>query len=286
MFECFGPGRVNMKRVKLSLTWLCGLCFLRLTVSISAQDFTLHATPGGVEYGIWGTSGEKPAPTLMIFSGSIENTLSKPYFRQCGNALSEKGYLCVSIDLPCHGKEAIKGEPSGIAGWNHRIAKGENIVEEFQKRASEVLDHLIETKIADPNRIAAAGTSRGGFLAIQFAAHDERVNCVAGFAPVTNLTALREFAGNEELPLVTRLSLESQAKRLAGKPVWVIIGDRDERVSTRSAMDFAMALSSEAVAKDVPSQLELHVVSEPRGHTTPKGAAEQAAIWVHQKLAE
>ncbi len=273
--------RLQLRPILFSGIFLA--CFLSVTEPLAAQDLKLHTTPGGVEYGTWGSPEPGPAPTIFIFSGTIEETLENAYFRQCGNALAEQGYLCVSIDLPCHGKQAIKGQTSGIGGWNVRIANGENVAAELQKRASEVLDHLIQTKVADPDQIAAAGTSRGGYMAIQFAAADERVKCVAGFAPVTDLAALREFAGNEELPLVKSLSLKSQAKQLAGRPVWVIIGDRDDRVSTKSAMDFALALSAEAVAKDVPSRLELHIISEPRGHTTPKGAAEQAARWILQQ---
>jgi dienelactone hydrolase len=243
-------------------------------------------TPDGVEYGTWGVLAKKSAPTLFMLSGTIEGTLGEPYFRQCGNELAELGYLVVSIDLPCHGTQAIKGEPAGLSGWGHRVGNNEDIVAEANARLSKVLDHLIETGLTDPERVAAAGTSRGGFLAIHFAAHDPRVKCVAGFAPVTDLAALTEFRAKQEHPLVGKLSLRNQAEKLAGRPVWIIIGDVDERVGTHHAVELASRLSALAKEKKIASNVELHVMSEPRGHTTPKGASTLAADWVHGHLAE
>lgn len=241
-------------------------------------------TPDGVEYGTWGTLAQKPAPTLFMLSGTIEGTLEKPYFRQCGNELAQLGYLIVSIDLPCHGTQTTDGQPAGLSGWGHRVGNGEDIVAEANVRLSKVLDHLIATGVTDPERVAAAGTSRGGFLAIHFAAHDPRVKAAAGFAPVTDLAALSEFRGKLDHPLVKNLSLKNQAEKLAGRPVWIIIGDVDERVGTHHAIELASRLSTLAKEKKVASSVSLHVMSEPRGHTTPKGASKLAADWVYRHL--
>jgi dienelactone hydrolase len=123
-----------------------------------------------------------------------------------------------------------------------------------------VLDHLIAAGVADPERVAACGTSRGGFAALHFAAADPRVKCVAAFAPATDLGALSEFRGAGDHPLAARLALQRRDDDLAGRAVWLVIGDRDERVGTD------------------------HVVSEPRGHATPAGAAEQGAKWIEQQV--
>jgi len=242
-------------------------------------------TPEGIEYGTWGNPALKPAPTLVMLASTIDGTLGESYFRQCGNKLGELGYLVVSIDLPCHGDQVFAGEPDGLSGWSHRTSKGRDFVAESNARLTKVLDHLITTGLTDPEQIAAGGTSRGGFLAIHFAAHDRRVGCVAGFAPVTELTALQEFRDTSKYPLVGKLSLKHQAKKLAGRPVWIIIGDRDERVGTQHAIELATCLSAVAKEQDIASNVELHVVSEPRGHTTPQGAAQHAANWIHQHLA-
>jgi dipeptidyl aminopeptidase/acylaminoacyl peptidase len=180
----------------------------------------------------------------------------------------------VSIDLPCHGSQKREEERGGLAGWRDRVENGENFVTEFNQRLAGVLDYLIAEGHSDPKRIAACGTSRGGFLAIQFAAFDSRVGCVAGFAPVTDLAKLSEFEGIEDNALTQALSLENVAPQLAERFVWIGIGDQDLRVSTDSAIQLARRLTA---AKAI---VDLHVLPEPRGHTTPKGSPEMVAAWI------
>jgi dienelactone hydrolase len=279
----------NMK-VAFSVSILAGMLSLLLlgASTKAAEPFDNTAirktTPDGVEYGLWGNTAAKSAPTLFMLAGTIESTLEKPYFRQCGNELAELGYVVVSIDIPCHGTQAAAGDCSGLGGWGHRVGRNEDFVAECNIRLSRVLDHLIDTGLTDPDRVAIGGTSRGGFLAIHFAAHDSRVKCAAAFAPVTDLAALSEFRDLQEHPFVQQLSLENQAEKLAGRPVWIVIGDRDERVSTQRSIDLATRLSAIAKERDVPSNVELHVMSEPRGHTTPQGSSSLAADWVHRQL--
>jgi len=163
-------------------------------------------------------------------------------------------------------------------GWRHRVDRRQDFVKPFVRRLSSVLSHLIDNGHTDAKRIAACGTSRGGFLAVHFAAADHRVRCVAAFAPVTELTKLREFKGAENNGLAKRLSLVNHVDKLAKRSAWIVIGDQDARVSTDSAIALARRLSA---AKCV---VQLHVMPEPRGHTTPKGAPEMAARWLDKQL--
>ncbi len=247
-------------------------------------DVSLQQTPDGVEYGLWGKAKNKPAPILFVLAGDIGGSLKKTYFRQCGNALAEDGFLCVSIDLPCHGKHTAEGKPSGLGGWRQLAEENADFVADNNERLTKVLDHLIAAGVADPKRIAACGTSRGGFLALHFAAHDPRIAAVAAFAPVTDLAALSEFDGAEDQPLVQLLAVKNQADHLAGRPVWIVIGDRDQRVDTQRAIEFAGGITAASIAKNVASRVELHVLPEPRGHTTPHGASGQAAAWIRRQF--
>jgi len=255
---------------------------------LSAADEPLKAeilhTPTGVRYGIWPQKPEQPAPTLFIFAGGMEDALNTDYFRQSGNQLAKQGYLCVSVDLPCHGQEVRAGEPAGIDGWRARGEQGEDFVAEATGRFQLVLDDLIARKLTDPEKIAACGTSRGGFMAVQFAAADSRIKAAAAFAPVTDLMQLREFASTEKRDFFDTLSLHKQAKRLAGRAVWLIIGDRDDRVSTDASITFCRAVTLASLKQEKPALVDLHIVSEPQGHTTPKGAAEAAAVWIAAQL--
>jgi dienelactone hydrolase len=277
-----------INRVIQSLAGVILGLFLSITTTGAATGeppaISRFTTSTGVEYGIWGQVSTNPAPILFVLAGTIESTLIKPYFRQAGNELAAHGYLCVSIDLPCHGKQILDGDASGLSGWGRRALKKQDFVIESNRRLSQILDHLIETGRADPARIAACGTSRGGFIALHFAAHDERVDCVAAFAPVTELTALSEFRTLQDNPLAIQLGIKRQADRLAGRPVWVCIGDQDLRVGTQHAIAFAESLGAASVAGKLPDRTVLDVRPEPRGHTTPAGAAERAAAWIRRQL--
>jgi pimeloyl-ACP methyl ester carboxylesterase len=241
-------------------------------------------TASGVRFGIWPGLPQRPAPTLFVFAGTIAETLGQDYNRQSANSLSPKGYMCVAVDLPCHGKQRRPGEPDGLSGWRYRCDLDEDFIAELNGRLRAVLDHLIERKLTDPERVAACGTSRGGFAALHFAAVEPRVKCVAAFAPVTDLTRLAEFKGAEPNPLVQHLSVERRAGDLSGRAVWLVIGDRDERVSTDSTVRLARQITAEALQRKREALVDLHVIAEPRGHTTPAGSADQAAGWIDRQL--
>lgn len=246
----------------------------------------IHETPSGIRFGLWPKKPDKPAPTLIILALDVESTLGQPVYRRCGNALAEQGFLCVSIDLPAHGPDKREDEPEGLAGWRTRADRDEDFVADLVRRVQDVLTHLIAAGWTDPERVVACGTSRGGYAALQLAAAEPRVKCVAAFAPVTDLRRLREFSGTEQSALVERLSLIHQADKLAGRPVWIIIGDQDMRVGTDDAIAFARAVSRESAAQKRPSRMELIVTGDGRGHAVPEESAGDAAKWILRELAE
>jgi len=157
-------------------------------------------------------------------------------------------------------------------------------VAETNKRLAQVLDHLIAAGYTNATKVAVCGTSRGGYLALHFAAHEPRVKCVVAYAPVTELGALREFHGAEKNALVQSLALNQQAMSLAGRAVWIIIGDQDNRVGTDHTIDLARQITKASIAKKNTSRVDLHVVAEPRGHTTPADAPEQSARWIRRQI--
>ena len=60
-----------------------------------------------------------------------------------------------------------------------------------------------------------------------------------------------------------RLSLANQTRSLAGRSVWICIGDQDQPVSTEQTIECTRRL---AAAK---AQVALHVMHGPRGHSGP-----------------
>jgi len=282
----------NVKSLSGGSWFIVVLAFLQQSSLSSAADLPeqptrqvqILKTATGTRFGIWGDKPSRPAPTLFTFALSIEETLGSIKYRQSGSRLADEGFLVVSLDLPCHGRDHRPGEPAGLEGWRARIDRGIDVMALFVAQAAEVLDYLIANGYTDPKRVAACGTSRGGFAAMHFAAADPRVRCVAAFAPVTDLAALSEFQAIASSPLVERLALRKRAEKLAGRPVWIAIGDADARVDTDRAIALSRSISAAAHHKHLASQIELHVMPDCRGHATPLGASDQAAEWISDRV--
>lgn len=200
-------------------------------------------TADGTRFGIFSEKPAAPAATLFIFASSIDEMGNDParYYTQTGRDLAKEGWVYVVLDIPCHGDDRKEGEPAALQGWAHRVKAGQDLMGPFVKRCSAVLDHLIAEGYTDPHRVAASGTSRGGFCALHFAAGEPRVRAVTGVAPVTNPRALSEFAGVTE-EQAKSINIDSLTDRLAGRIVWLSIGNDDGRVSTDDCVRLARKL--------------------------------------------
>lgn len=244
----------------------------------AVQHFT---TPAGTEFGLWGgTNQNKPAPVLFLLASNIDTTLGVEYYRQCGNRLArEHGWICVSLDLPYHGK--LKTDSvAELTGWAKAIKKKEDIIAFNNRRMQDILDYLVRQGIADEKNIFLCGTSRGGYLSLQFAAFEPRVKAVVAIGPVTELTAVREFKDIPKQVILPVYDLDNHLDALARKDVWLVIGDRDERVGTDLLIDFAKRLRQKQRAINSTAGIELNVILEPKGHTTPKGAVDRGVNWL------
>lgn len=238
----------------------------------------LH-TDSGVRFGLLGEKRRIPSPTLFIFATDLKSSLTNPSFAKIGHILAKEGYLCVSLDLPSHGEDIRTNEPEGLDGWRARLTNSDDFLPGYLARVSEVLDHLIHTGFADPARIAACGTSRGGFIALHVTAIEPRIKCVAAFAPVTDLLALKEFHGTSDNRLIKNQAVVTRAENLVGKAVWITIGNNDHRVNTDDAITMARGVVRAAVAQGKTAQIQLHLMPSD-GHRTPANAHEDAARWL------
>jgi dienelactone hydrolase len=238
----------------------------------------IRTIDGEIRFGIWPGKPKNPSPTLLFFGGEIEEMLRDDYQRQCGNILAKKGYICVFLDGPSEGKELRPGEQGGLSGWRNRLENGEDLISEVNGRAGSVLDYLVAEGYTDPRYIAACGISRGGFLAMHFAKSEPRVKCTAVYCPVVNLGTLKLwFEGAENHPAIRSVNLMEHADKLAGKPLWIVLGDQDRPIDTDYVVEFARKISRLSGSN---SKIELHVIAEPGGHTTPAGSDEMSAAWI------
>jgi len=254
-----------------------------MAAAVDPPVIRVEQTPTGELYGLLGDTGDKPRPTLFIFAVGIETTLESPDFSRAGRLLLPDGVVCVALDVPCHGQDIRPGETEGLTGWRERIEQGENVPAALAQRASAVLDHLIAQGITDEARVAACGTSRGGFIALHFAAAEPRVRAVAAFAPVTELPALREFAGLESHQLTRALDLGHQAEKLSDRGLWLCIGNRDERVGTDTAIALTRGMVAAAALRGEAADVDLRVTATP-GHTIHDTAHDEAAAWLRVRL--
>ena len=246
-------------------------------------NLNMMRTPNGVPFAVLGDLPAKPAPTLLLLAGAIHDSLDTEPYSRTGQLLGEKGWQVFSLDLPCHGDDRRPGEPEGLAGWRARIEAGEDIVAEFSHRAEDAIEHLVKTGAADWNRLAVAGTSRGGFMALHAAAAIPAIRAVAALAPVTDLLTLREFTGMQRDPLTNRLPLTNRASALADRAVWITIGCADERVGTEKAIAFARALAAAAAELKREPKVTLHVFPVP-GHTSLPEWHDLAAEWTADEM--
>ena len=235
--------------------------WLRADDKDALPPINIMKTPQGIAFAMMGQKPAAPAPTLFVFGGDMHSTLAGKDVNRIGRLLVPHGHLCVSLDIPCHGLDVRPGEkPAGLEGWKVRIAKGENIAAVFAQRVSQVLDYLIAERYTDPTRVVVSGTSRGGFMAIHCAAADPRIRQVIAFAPVTNPAALTEFAGAEKNEGVMALNPIHVADKLVGKPMWIVIGNNDSRVSTDDCLAFAREVIRRSLGKLNPVPVELRLV--------------------------
>ena len=243
-----------------------------------APTVRIMRTPSGVRFGLLGEKGPAPAPTLFVFGSSLENSLRDKHLIEVGHLLARQGFLSVSLDMPCHGQDVSAGEPAGLTGWRVRLEKGKKLISDFVRDASAVLDYLIHEGYTDPERVAVCGTSRGGFIALHFAAVEPRVHSVAAFAPVTDLLALSEFDGMDHHSATNALSVIHQAGKLAGRPLWLCIGNLDVRVGTDDSIALTRKIVEESQRQNKPAPVELHVMHT-IGHRIHDTAHAEAATW-------
>ena len=233
-------------------------------------------TATGVEFGMLGSKPATPTPTVFWLGGPIQFSGVEivPF-------LVERGYLCVALDTPGHGGYREPGDPEkGLLVWRRRIEAKRDFISEFNQRMSEVLDYLVAEGCSDPDRVAILGGSRGAFIGFHYAACDPRVKCIAGLIPLLALGHLHEFEGMDSDPATQALDVINKAQQFAGRKVLVIIGDQDSRAGADYAVAFARQVSK--AAED--AVVDLHVLSEPRGHFDPEGTTELTEAWLIRHL--
>ncbi|MCY2964710.1 MAG: alpha/beta fold hydrolase [Planctomycetota bacterium] len=237
--------------------------------STESRDFTVDRQGEKLSVRVVSPKGDKLAknPLLLLnFSTDRTTSLTAEIYAQPAKAFLANGHRVASFDLPAHG-ERVDARGSGIDGMCAQFIAGDDPFARFAADGSAVIDALIQSGDAVADRIVVCGVSRAGYCGLRLAAADKRVCGVAALAPVTDWRQLREFAAVKERDDVAKLALDHFADALAGRPVYMAIGNRDERVGTDCCTRFALKLfEAEERKKQPESKIRFLVVDDSKGH--------------------
>ncbi len=200
----------------------------------------LSVTPNITLYHVGPPLSEGPLPSLFYFALSGPDSLTLDPFNQPIQSLESEKIRIFSMTLPGHENELPAKEAMTL--WAADFARGFDPVSDFLDQAEAALHFAIKEELVDLHRLGAAGLSRGAFIASHLAARDPRFKALLGFAPLTRLSKIKEFAHMEENGLANRLDLIHLSSSLADRPVRLYIGNHDTRVGTRECFDFALSL--------------------------------------------
>jgi predicted esterase len=208
-----------------------------------------------------------PKPVIFWFYGDEKSGVS-----DC--PVSEPDFIVASTDLPCHGSNIDPNEPHELFGWRSRRDRGDDLFGTFNARCSSRLDKLISSGIADPLQVYAGGTSRGGFAALHLSLADSRFRSIIALSPVTDLADLSEFEGSK----VDTMPLTAHSSDLASRRLFLSIGSRDDRVSTRSSIKLVEKILDERQNTDITFLLE-----SGDGHIVTPRMKEASREWIVER---
>lgn len=231
-----------------------------------------------------------PLPALFYFALSGEESLTLAPYNTPAALLEETPCRIYSMTIPGHGPGFDKFH--AIRYWADQFGQEEDILHPFFENVVFSIDWLIRNEYVDPQYIAVAGLSRGAFIATHLAAHEKRIQTVLGFAPLTRLDHLQEFASAEHSTrvkmLVSRLDLEHVVNNLTHlRHLRFYIGNRDERVSTDACYAFIRKLAQTAHdvrARHMSIELRLTPSVGHKGHGTAPQTFEEGVNWVKDLL--
>ena len=172
---------------------------------------------------------------LMAFAADRDSALRERPYCIAGDEFLINGHRVIGFDPPNHGTR-VQPHGDSIAGMRNALLAGDDPFAAFAQDVRTVIDHCIDAGLARPGRIAIAGTSRSGYLALRAMAEDDRIASAVAYAPVTDWAKLTEFEDCGDHEVVRSSSLHSFVSELAGRPITLIMGGNDDRVDTASCV--------------------------------------------------
>jgi dienelactone hydrolase len=211
---------------------------------------------------------------LLHLTGPKETAFYEEPYRTTTRQFLDQGHRVVSFDLPSHGTR-VDHFGDSLIGFCNAFVAGQDPFLMFIAEAKAVIDHCLAAGLVRAERIVVSGTSRAAYMALRLMAAEPRIAAAAAIAPVTDWRALSEFAAAAHRPDVAALHLSEFAAAMVGRPVFIIIGNHDTRVSTASCCQFYIALTqANAVQGHDDALINFQVLDVP-GHFSPDGWHQQ-----------
>ena len=183
-------------------------------------------------------------PIVVVMNMAIADAFVGEVDQDYVAPLLANGFSVLSLDLPCHGANAIPGV-SPLVCWRERIDAGDsNLFTDYCAGLAAVFDKI------GASEASVIGISRGGYVAITCAAYDPRLTKLALIAPVTDLAYLTEFSGddlNEQ-----EFGTAQYIPYLLDRRILVRVGRDDTRVGTDLVVAFANQVHAELEYTDGP----------------------------------
>ncbi len=226
-----------------------------------------------------------PLPSFFYFSLSGSDSLTKDPFNQPVQFLQGAKMRVFSMTLPGH-EEGLSPHDA-LQLWARKMEGGLDPLGTFLNEVALAVDFAVKEKCIDPTRMGIGGLSRGALFAAHAAARDPRFRFLLGFAPLTQLSFTKEFAGMQNLPCVKNFDIQNLAPKLSERSTRFYIGNRDTRVGTRACVDVILAFAEDAYAKKIHSPLAECIITPSigrDGHGTSPEVFRQGSEWIKQCL--
>ncbi len=204
---------------------------------------------------------------LLCFSSIRSQSINEEPYNAAAKLFVEAGHRALSFDLPNHGDRAGSRVATGLNGMREALLAGDDPFARFVSDGKAVVGHACASGLARNGNVYAYGVSRGGYCAIRLAAAESRIAAVAAIAPICDWRALTEFAAVSDRPEVASLALDRFADGFAGRALYVVIGNHDQRVGTRHCTRFMHRVFESESSSDLrESRHCFKVVTEAEAH--------------------